>query len=214
MAHHAWTPPPRPRGIMQIIRRQLLAIILAISIISTGCTQKVATTLAVTDYAVGMLRLTSTERGKALPISYSILPSGDSVACKIVFKQVTPGDGGTIAWELQNRSERDGTLSTKANLTSASSTTANDDSIGDLIGVKLTCRGAYYLGDASTFAPLSKLAPVLNTVSHPQNTQETIPYELEWQVTDDVWPSGIDGNSSIAGRSDAVLSIIFTVGHH
>jgi hypothetical protein len=199
---------------MQIIPSQVLAIILAISLTSAGCTQKVATTLTVTNYAVGMLCLTSTESGKALPISYSILPSGDSVACKIVFKQVNPGDGGIIAWALQNRSERDGTLSTKASIASASSITTSDDSLGDLIGVKLKCYGAYYLGDSSTFAPLSKLVPVLNTVSHPHNTQEIIPYELEWQITDGVWPSGIEGNSGGMGRVDAVLNIIFTVGHH
>jgi hypothetical protein len=192
----------------------LLSIILAISLTSAGCAPKAATALAVTDYAVGMLHLSSTTSGKTIPISYSIPLSGDSVACKIVFEQVKPGDSGTIFWALENRSEKDGTLSTKANITSVSVTTSNDSNIGDYVSVRLKCYGAYYLGDDSAFAPLSKLLPILNTFTHNHNTQEIIPYELEWQITNGVWPTGIDGNSGVAGTGDAVLSIIFTLGHH
>jgi hypothetical protein len=182
----------------------ILALILSISAaVSPSCTKKVPTAV---DWVAGMLSLTPSQNGKALPISYTIPPSGDSIVCKVIFEQVSPGDTGMITWVLKNASSEGGDLSIKATLSSI----PGDKGVSSSdINIKLKYGGVYSLGSSSTQSSLEGLVTFLNAQYRSQDSYQVLTYELEWQIAGNAMPAGIDKAGDTSQANSIVLEVAF-----
>jgi predicted ribosomally synthesized peptide with SipW-like signal peptide len=149
-------------------------------------------------FTAGTLNLVATDNGTGPAGKYIVTPGGDGINGKVVFDRIAPGDNGTITWTLTNNGNLNGTLTMASTVTfaengsnepEAAAIVANggtDLGLGERVGVKLQCNGAYILGNAGTWGSFANLQSTLNAESQSLVAAGTITYVFTWNIDSSV----------------------------